>query len=81
MCALISLLAPNAVSHLTVEAVDSTSARLSWRPPSQPNGPITHYRILVLYRSTIVQDITLRGQVEHTKLREHTHTITVLYLV
>ncbi len=76
MCAFISLLAPNAVSHLTTEAVDSTSARLSWRPPSQPNGPITHYRILVLYRSTIVQDITLRGQVEHTELHEHTHTHT-----
>uniref|UniRef100_A0A8C0YRV5 Protein tyrosine phosphatase receptor type Q n=1 Tax=Cyprinus carpio carpio TaxID=630221 RepID=A0A8C0YRV5_CYPCA len=51
--------APSAVSHLTAEAVDSTSVRLSWRPPSQPNGLITHYRILVLYRSTLVQDITL----------------------
>uniref|UniRef100_A0A671LJN3 Phosphatidylinositol phosphatase PTPRQ-like n=1 Tax=Sinocyclocheilus anshuiensis TaxID=1608454 RepID=A0A671LJN3_9TELE len=51
--------APSAVSHLTAEAVDSTSVRLSWRPPSRPNGLITHYRILVLYRSTLVQDITL----------------------
>uniref|UniRef100_A0A673G0M3 Protein tyrosine phosphatase receptor type Q n=1 Tax=Sinocyclocheilus rhinocerous TaxID=307959 RepID=A0A673G0M3_9TELE len=66
--------APSAVSHLTAEAVDSTSVRLSWRPPSQPNGLITHYRILVLYRSTLVQDITLREQVKHTKLHKHTHT-------
>ncbi|XP_043119890.1 LOW QUALITY PROTEIN: phosphatidylinositol phosphatase PTPRQ [Puntigrus tetrazona] len=54
--------APSAVSHLTAEAVDSTAVRLSWRPPSQPNGLITHYRIRVLYRITLVQDITLRGQ-------------------
>ncbi|XP_067276105.1 phosphatidylinositol phosphatase PTPRQ isoform X2 [Pseudorasbora parva] len=54
--------APSAVSHLTAEAVDSTSVRLSWRSPNQPNGLITHYRILVLYHSTLVQDITLRGQ-------------------
>ncbi|XP_048024016.1 phosphatidylinositol phosphatase PTPRQ isoform X2 [Megalobrama amblycephala] len=54
--------APSAVSHLTAEAVDSTSVRLSWRSPSQPNGLITHYRILALYRRTLVQDITLRGQ-------------------
>ncbi|XP_051579937.1 LOW QUALITY PROTEIN: phosphatidylinositol phosphatase PTPRQ [Myxocyprinus asiaticus] len=54
--------APSAVSDLTAEAVDSTSVRLSWRIPSQPNGLITHYRILVHYYSTLVQDITLRGQ-------------------
>ncbi|XP_077049965.1 phosphatidylinositol phosphatase PTPRQ isoform X2 [Siphateles boraxobius] len=54
--------APSAVSHLTAEAVDSTSVVLSWRSPSQPNGLISHYRILVLYHTMLVQDITLRGQ-------------------
>ncbi|XP_039510303.1 phosphatidylinositol phosphatase PTPRQ [Pimephales promelas] len=54
--------APNAVSHLTAEAVDSTSVRLSWRSPSQPNGLISQYRILVLYRTMLVQNITLIGQ-------------------
>ncbi|XP_051512787.1 phosphatidylinositol phosphatase PTPRQ-like [Myxocyprinus asiaticus] len=54
--------APSAVSDLTMEAVDSTSVHLSWRTPSQPNGLITHYQILVHHDSTLVQDITLRGQ-------------------
>ncbi|XP_058607826.1 phosphatidylinositol phosphatase PTPRQ isoform X2 [Onychostoma macrolepis] len=67
--------APNAVSHLTAEAVDSTSVRLSWRPPSQPNGLITHYRILVLYRSTLVQDITLRGQ--NAPLRRNARSLDI----
>uniref|UniRef100_A0A672PIW2 protein-tyrosine-phosphatase n=1 Tax=Sinocyclocheilus grahami TaxID=75366 RepID=A0A672PIW2_SINGR len=71
--------APSAVSHLTAEAVDSTSVRLSWRPPSQPNGLITHYRILVLYRNTLVQDITLREQVKHTKLHKHIHNHSILF--
>uniref|UniRef100_A0A9J7ZW87 Protein tyrosine phosphatase receptor type Q n=1 Tax=Cyprinus carpio carpio TaxID=630221 RepID=A0A9J7ZW87_CYPCA len=67
--------APSAVSHLTAEAVDSTSVRLSWRPPSQPNGLITHYRILVLYRSTLVQDITLRGQ--NAPLRRNARSLDI----
>uniref|UniRef100_A0A671KH18 Phosphatidylinositol phosphatase PTPRQ-like n=1 Tax=Sinocyclocheilus anshuiensis TaxID=1608454 RepID=A0A671KH18_9TELE len=67
--------APSAVSHLTAEAVDSTSVRLSWRPPSQPNGLITHYRILVLYRSTLVQDITLREQ--NAPLRSNARSLDI----
>ncbi|XP_016339147.1 phosphatidylinositol phosphatase PTPRQ-like [Sinocyclocheilus anshuiensis] len=67
--------APSAVSHLTAEAVDSTSVRLSWRPPSRPNGLITHYRILVLYRSTLVQDITLRGQ--NAPLRRNARSLDI----
>ncbi|XP_016403102.1 phosphatidylinositol phosphatase PTPRQ [Sinocyclocheilus rhinocerous] len=67
--------APSAVSHLTAEAVDSTSVRLSWRPPSQPNGLITHYRILVLYRSTLVQDITLREQ--NAPLRRNARSLDI----
>ncbi|XP_073706317.1 phosphatidylinositol phosphatase PTPRQ [Garra rufa] len=67
--------APSAVSRLTAEAVDSTSVRLSWRPPSQPNGLITHYRILVLYRSTLVQDITLRGQ--NVPLRRNARSLDI----
>ncbi|XP_063053937.1 phosphatidylinositol phosphatase PTPRQ [Engraulis encrasicolus] len=53
--------APSAVSELTAEAVDSTSVRLFWRTPTQPNGPITRYRIRVLYSNLTVQDITLHG--------------------
>ncbi|XP_050991467.1 phosphatidylinositol phosphatase PTPRQ [Labeo rohita] len=67
--------APSAVSRLTAEAVDSTSVRLSWSPPSQPNGLITHYRILVLYRSTLVQDITLRGQ--NAPLRRNARSLDI----
>ncbi|XP_052437936.1 phosphatidylinositol phosphatase PTPRQ isoform X2 [Carassius gibelio] len=67
--------APSAVSHLTAEAVDSTSVRLSWRPPGQPNGLITHYQILVLYRSTLVQDITLRGQ--NAPLRRNARSLEI----
>ncbi|XP_049339571.1 phosphatidylinositol phosphatase PTPRQ isoform X4 [Astyanax mexicanus] len=52
--------APGAVSDLRAAAVDSTSVRLSWGIPSQPNGLITRYRILVLFHDILVQDITLR---------------------
>uniref|UniRef100_W5K8B6 Protein tyrosine phosphatase receptor type Q n=1 Tax=Astyanax mexicanus TaxID=7994 RepID=W5K8B6_ASTMX len=51
---------PGAVSDLRAAAVDSTSVRLSWGIPSQPNGLITRYRILVLFHDILVQDITLR---------------------
>uniref|UniRef100_A0A3B4EJR2 Protein tyrosine phosphatase receptor type Q n=1 Tax=Pygocentrus nattereri TaxID=42514 RepID=A0A3B4EJR2_PYGNA len=50
---------PGAVSDLRAAAVDSTSVRLSWGVPSQPNGLITRYRIQVLYHEILVQDITL----------------------
>ncbi|XP_062403996.1 phosphatidylinositol phosphatase PTPRQ [Sardina pilchardus] len=53
--------APSAVSQLSAEAEDSTSVRLSWRMPAQPNGPIIRYRIRVLYNDLTVQDITLHG--------------------
>ncbi|XP_028823211.1 LOW QUALITY PROTEIN: phosphatidylinositol phosphatase PTPRQ-like [Denticeps clupeoides] len=53
--------APSAVSRLRAEALDSTSVRLSWKIPTQPNGPITRYRIRVLVEQTVVQDIVLRG--------------------
>ncbi|KAL4660218.1 phosphatidylinositol phosphatase PTPRQ-like [Arapaima gigas] len=53
--------APSAVSQLKAAAIDSTSVKLSWRTPSQPNGLITQYKILVLTRDSLVQDITLIG--------------------
>ncbi|KAK3549019.1 hypothetical protein QTP70_025091, partial [Hemibagrus guttatus] len=53
--------APSAVSYLRAKAVDSTSVRLSWGIPNQPNGLITRYRILVLHHEMLVQDITLRA--------------------
>ncbi|XP_062861138.1 phosphatidylinositol phosphatase PTPRQ [Trichomycterus rosablanca] len=53
--------APSAVSYLRAAAVDSTSVKLSWGMPSQPNGLITRYRLLVLHHETHVQDITLRA--------------------
>ena len=30
---------------LSVDAVTNTSAVLSWRPPTKPNGPIAHYKV------------------------------------
>ncbi|TRY76067.1 hypothetical protein DNTS_012284 [Danionella cerebrum] len=65
--------APSAVSRLMAEPVDSTSVRLSWRSPMQPNGLITHYRIRVLYSTILVQDITLRGQ--GTVLRRNSRSL------
>ncbi|XP_036375557.1 phosphatidylinositol phosphatase PTPRQ [Megalops cyprinoides] len=56
--------APSAVLALRATAIDSTSVRLSWRSPSQPNGLITQYKILVLIRDTVVRDITLVGRTE-----------------
>ncbi|KAJ8332433.1 hypothetical protein SKAU_G00426060 [Synaphobranchus kaupii] len=53
--------APSAVSELDASAVDSTSVRVSWRSPSQPNGLITQYKILVLAQGVVVQNITLIG--------------------
>lgn len=64
------LLAPGAVSYLRAVAVDSTSVRLSWGTPNQPNGLITRYRILVLHHDMLVQDITLRAL---QQVNTHTH--------
>ncbi|TSL75304.1 Phosphatidylinositol phosphatase PTPRQ [Bagarius yarrelli] len=55
------ILTPSEVAYLRAVAVDSTSVRLSWGIPNQPNGLITRYRILVLHQETLVQDITLRA--------------------
>ncbi|KAA0715211.1 Phosphatidylinositol phosphatase PTPRQ [Triplophysa tibetana] len=67
--------APGAVSNLAVEAIDSTSVRLSWRTPSKPNGLITHYRILVRHYSTLVQDITLRRQKGSPSIRRNARSL------
>ncbi|KAI7802135.1 putative phosphatidylinositol phosphatase PTPRQ-like [Triplophysa rosa] len=69
--------APSAVSNLTVEAIDSTSVRLSWRAPSQPNGLITHYRILVRHYSTLVQDITLRRWMDSPPIRRNARSLDI----
>ncbi|MED6235660.1 hypothetical protein ATANTOWER_031113, partial [Ataeniobius toweri] len=51
--------APSTVQNLEAVAEDSISIRVSWRSPSQPNGPITQYRLQVLVDDTLLQDITL----------------------
>ncbi|KAJ8245394.1 hypothetical protein GJAV_G00270280 [Gymnothorax javanicus] len=53
--------APSAVTGLVAEAVDATSVQVSWGSPSQPNGLITQYKILVLIRGMLIQNITLVG--------------------
>ncbi|KAM9807812.1 phosphatidylinositol phosphatase PTPRQ [Neosynchiropus ocellatus] len=55
--------APSAVQDLMAEAEDSVSIRVSWRSPAQPNGPIILYRLQVLLDETLLQDITLTGDV------------------
>ncbi|XP_023666780.2 phosphatidylinositol phosphatase PTPRQ-like isoform X2 [Paramormyrops kingsleyae] len=52
---------PGVVGNLTAAEVDSSSLKVSWTSPSQPNGLITKYRLLVLDHSTVVQNITLIG--------------------
>ncbi|RXM99072.1 Phosphatidylinositol phosphatase PTPRQ [Acipenser ruthenus] len=58
--------APSAVNDLKALAVDSTSVKLSWKSPLQPNGIITQYRILVFRKppGILVQNITLTGKTE-----------------
>lgn len=56
-------LAPSAVQDLMAVAEDSVSIRVSWKIPAQPNGPITHYRLLVLADNNLLQDITLTAEV------------------
>ncbi|XP_055030835.2 phosphatidylinositol phosphatase PTPRQ [Misgurnus anguillicaudatus] len=68
--------APSAVSNLIVDSVDSTSVRLSWKTPSQPNGLITHYRILVWHYDTLVQDITLRGRNTTQPMRRNARSLS-----
>ncbi|KAF3688867.1 Phosphatidylinositol phosphatase PTPRQ [Channa argus] len=51
--------APSAVQDLMAVAEDSVSIRVSWRSPAQPNGPIIHYKLLVMSDDTLLQDITL----------------------
>uniref|UniRef100_A0A8C9TAU7 Protein tyrosine phosphatase receptor type Q n=1 Tax=Scleropages formosus TaxID=113540 RepID=A0A8C9TAU7_SCLFO len=50
--------APSAVSELKAIAIDSTSVKLSWRSPRQPNGLITQYKILVLTHDALVIDVS-----------------------
>ncbi|KAM4618263.1 phosphatidylinositol phosphatase PTPRQ [Polymixia lowei] len=54
--------APSAVQHLMAVAEDSVSIRVTWRSPAQPNGMITRYRLQVLDGDTLMQDITLLGE-------------------
>ncbi|XP_037109194.1 phosphatidylinositol phosphatase PTPRQ [Syngnathus acus] len=54
--------APSAVQDLVAFAEDAVSVRVNWRTPAQPNGPITHYRLQVLLNDTLLQDITLVGE-------------------
>uniref|UniRef100_A0A7N6AKE7 Protein-tyrosine-phosphatase n=1 Tax=Anabas testudineus TaxID=64144 RepID=A0A7N6AKE7_ANATE len=62
--------APSAVQDLVAVAEDSVSIRVSWKIPAQPNGPITHYRLLVLADNTLLQDITLTAE-NTTQLHEN----------
>uniref|UniRef100_A0A8C9R638 Phosphatidylinositol phosphatase PTPRQ-like n=1 Tax=Scleropages formosus TaxID=113540 RepID=A0A8C9R638_SCLFO len=77
--------APGGVIGLSGTAVDSTSVKLSWSRPSQPNGIITQYRILVLNLGTVVQDIILFGQEKVTSCLEpcysckHTLVLVVVF--
>ncbi|XP_029010469.1 phosphatidylinositol phosphatase PTPRQ isoform X2 [Betta splendens] len=54
--------APSAVRGLIAVAKDSVSILVSWRIPAQPNGPITHYRLLVQADKALLQDITLTAE-------------------
>ncbi|XP_048863793.1 LOW QUALITY PROTEIN: phosphatidylinositol phosphatase PTPRQ-like [Brienomyrus brachyistius] len=58
---------PGVVGNLSATEVDSSSLQLSWTSPSQPNGLITKYHVLVLDHSTVVQNITLIGQEQGPK--------------
>uniref|UniRef100_A0A667YVN6 Protein tyrosine phosphatase receptor type Q n=1 Tax=Myripristis murdjan TaxID=586833 RepID=A0A667YVN6_9TELE len=53
---------PSAVQDLRAVAEDSVSIRVSWRIPAEPNGPITQYRLQVLFGDTLQQDITIMGE-------------------
>ncbi|XP_061534232.1 phosphatidylinositol phosphatase PTPRQ isoform X4 [Phycodurus eques] len=54
--------APSAVQDLMAVAEDAVSVRVNWRSPAHPNGPITQYRLRVLLNDTLLQDITLVGE-------------------
>ncbi|XP_064175003.1 phosphatidylinositol phosphatase PTPRQ-like isoform X2 [Anguilla rostrata] len=56
--------APSAVTELVARAVDATSVQVSWRSPSQPNGLITQYKLLVLVKGAVIRNITLIEQKE-----------------
>ncbi|XP_056138465.1 phosphatidylinositol phosphatase PTPRQ [Lampris incognitus] len=66
--------APSAVQDLRAVAEDSVSILVSWRSPAQPNGMITQYRLQVLARDALLQDITLTGKLnlDETSLYEET---------
>uniref|UniRef100_A0A3Q1HCG0 Uncharacterized protein n=1 Tax=Anabas testudineus TaxID=64144 RepID=A0A3Q1HCG0_ANATE len=70
--------APSAVQDLVAVAEDSVSIRVSWKIPAQPNGPITHYRLLVLADNTLLQDITLTAEVVSQILQLCMATIEVM---
>ncbi|KAM3838280.1 uncharacterized protein ACN63O_023158, partial [Diretmus argenteus] len=53
---------PSAVQDLKAIAEDSVSVLVSWRSPAKHNGLIRQYRLQVLTMDTLLQDITLTGE-------------------
>ncbi len=43
---------PSAVVNLTADAISSTEIRVTWNPPTKPNGPISHYVVYYLEGSS-----------------------------
>ncbi len=43
---------PSAVVNLTAEAISTTEIRVTWNPPTKPNGPISHYVVFYAKGST-----------------------------
>ena len=41
------LIVPSTVNNLTCYALSSTQVHVAWQPPSQPNGIIRHYEIIL----------------------------------
>ncbi|XP_077591289.1 phosphatidylinositol phosphatase PTPRQ [Stigmatopora nigra] len=54
--------APSAVQNLNAVAEDAVSVIVNWISPAQPNGLVTQYRLQVLLNETLLQDITLIGE-------------------
>ncbi|XP_057692657.1 phosphatidylinositol phosphatase PTPRQ isoform X2 [Corythoichthys intestinalis] len=63
--------APSAVQNLNAVAEDAVSVHVNWLSPAQPNGLITRYRLQVLLNDSLLQDITLIGNLNSDATRPY----------
>ena len=69
----VSFLAPGPPVEVSVEAVNSTSLKVSWKSPDDPNGIITGFRV---FYTLIINDLG-EAVTNKTKVKEFSDNSTM----